>query len=79
MKYVWMILRTDLVSVLNKSKGGTKDKLQLALLPILGLYWPAALFTVHVCFSGTLSLTSPRFRGWLMPWLSSSSTVWLSM
>jgi ABC-type transport system involved in multi-copper enzyme maturation permease subunit len=44
MKYVWMILRTDLVSVLNKSKGGTKDKLQLALLPILWLVLAGGAF-----------------------------------
>jgi hypothetical protein len=44
-----MILRTDLMSVLNRRKAGKKGKLQLALLPVFwiglsgGVYYGAQL------------------------------------
>jgi ABC-2 type transport system permease protein len=51
-EYIWMILRTDLMSVLNRRKAGKKGKLQLALLPVFwiglsgGVYYGA-----HLLFS----------------------------
>lgn len=44
MNYIWMILKLDLISVLNKRKAATKDRIQLVLLPVLWLALAGAVY-----------------------------------
>lgn len=44
MNYIWMILKLDLISVLNKRKAATKDRIKLVLLPVLWLALAGAVY-----------------------------------